>query len=141
MLLVSLEQDGATGSAQSRCKFQNTTILESVTLLHKRAAIEAIKGGAGRGMAPLTLSHLHLLWLAWQLRVRITKCFHWAMQGANLETFQIVFKNVDIRVQSDLKDIKLVQKWNGTLLQFLCLTHVFENILMRLVDTLVKLRQ
>jgi hypothetical protein len=103
--------------------------------------MEAIEGGGGRGIAPSPLSHLHLLWLAWQRRVRITKCFHSAMQGANLVTFQIISKNVDIFVQSDLKGSKLVRKWNGTLHKFLCLTHEFENILMRSVDTLVKITQ
>ena len=63
------------------------------------------------------------------------------MQGANLVMFQIASKKVDIFVQSDLKGSKLVRKWSDTLRKFRCLTHEFENILMRLVDTLVKVTQ
>ena len=112
--LVSLEQDGATGSAQSRCKFQNTTFLESATLLHKRAAIEAIKGGAGIGMAPLTLSHLHLLWLAWQLRVRITKCFLCKVQTSKRSKFSLKMSTFVCKATS-----KAASRFkNGTALSF-----------------------
>ena len=63
------------------------------------------------------------------------------MQGANLVTFQVLSKNVDILVQSDFKGSKLIRKYIDTLHKFLCLTHVFENILIRFVDALVKTTQ
>jgi hypothetical protein len=36
------------------------------------SGVEGIKAGAGREIAPSPLSNLHLLWLAWQGRIRIT---------------------------------------------------------------------
>ena len=66
--------------------------------------MEAIEGGGERDC---TITFVTLS-LALAGLLRITKCFHSAMQGATLVTFQIISKKIDIFVQSDLKGSKLV---------------------------------